>query len=183
VRCIPHGSQWSKRTPDKNQLNTSEPMVFISSIKNQDQMHIYTPERRIRESLSFKQHEAYLLETRDSLCKHYKLNKSDLIKYLIKKEHQNLKSPDAYLFKWNQNRNGSLWRSRRKQSTPSPTNHPSGHPMRSWRKHSICFIGTWEAKRCSEASRIPWSSTHRDQMPWWCCWRTKDLIRRWSEQT
>jgi uncharacterized phage-like protein YoqJ len=86
-------------TPDKNQCNTSEPMVFISSINNQDQMHTYTPERRIRESLSFKQHEAYLLETRDSLCKHYKLNKSDLIKYLIKKEHQNLKSPDAYLFK------------------------------------------------------------------------------------
>ena len=62
-------------------------------------MQSYTSERRIRESLSFKQHEAYLLDTRDSLCKHYKLNKSDLIKFLIKKEHQNLKSPDAYLFK------------------------------------------------------------------------------------
>ena len=56
-------------------------------------------EKAIRESLSFKQHEAYLLSTRDSLCKHYKLNKSDLIKFLIKKEHQNLKSPDTYLFK------------------------------------------------------------------------------------
>ena len=62
-------------------------------------MLLNTPEKRIRESISFKQHEAYLLETRDSLCKHYKLNKSDLFKYLIKKEHQNLKSPDAYLFK------------------------------------------------------------------------------------
>ena len=62
-------------------------------------MQTDTPEKRIRESLSFKQHEAYLLETRDSLCKHYRLNKSDLIKFLIKKEHQNLKSPDTYLFK------------------------------------------------------------------------------------
>ena len=56
-------------------------------------------EKPIRESLSFKQHEAYLLNTRDSLCKHYKLNKSDLIKFLIKKEHQNLKSPESYLSK------------------------------------------------------------------------------------
>lgn len=62
-------------------------------------MHSNRSERRIRESLSFKQHEVYLLDTRDCLCKHYKLNKSDLIEYLIKKEHQNLKSPDAYLFK------------------------------------------------------------------------------------
>jgi len=58
-----------------------------------------TQEKPIRESLSFKQHETYLLDTRDSLCKHYKLNKSDLVKFLIKKEHQNLKSPESYLFK------------------------------------------------------------------------------------
>ena len=62
-------------------------------------MQSRTQEKPIRESLSFKQHEAYLLNTRDSLCKHYKLNKSDLIKFLIKKEHQNLKSPESYLFK------------------------------------------------------------------------------------
>ena len=62
-------------------------------------MQLKTQEKPIRESLSFKQHEFYLLDTRDSLCRHYKLNKSDLVKFLIKKEHQNLKSPDAYLFK------------------------------------------------------------------------------------
>ena len=62
-------------------------------------MQSKTQEKPIRESLSFKQHEIYLLDTRDSLCKHYKLNKSDLVKFLIKKEHQSLKSPDTYLFK------------------------------------------------------------------------------------
>jgi hypothetical protein len=62
-------------------------------------MYTKTHERPIRESLSFKQHEVYLLDTRDSLCQHYKLNKSDLVKFLIKKEHQNLKAPDTYLFK------------------------------------------------------------------------------------
>lgn len=48
-------------------------------------MQSYTLERRIREPLSFKQHEASLLDAGDSLCKHYKLNKNDLIKFLIKK--------------------------------------------------------------------------------------------------
>jgi Xaa-Pro aminopeptidase len=62
-------------------------------------MNIRPKEKQIRESLSFKQHEAYLLETRDSLCQHYKLNKSDLVKFLIKKEHQILKTPETYLFK------------------------------------------------------------------------------------
>jgi hypothetical protein len=62
-------------------------------------MQTKTQEKPIRESLSFKQHEVYLLDTRDSLCQHYKLNKSDLVKFLIKKEHQNLKAPDNYIFK------------------------------------------------------------------------------------
>jgi len=47
----------------------------------------------IRESLSFKRNESHLLESRDALCKYYRLNKSDLIKYLIKKESFNLKNP------------------------------------------------------------------------------------------
>lgn len=47
----------------------------------------------LRESLSFKRNEIHLLESRDALCKHYRLNKSDLVKYLIKKESFNLKNP------------------------------------------------------------------------------------------
>jgi len=47
----------------------------------------------IRESLSFKQNEKHLLDSRDALCQHYRLNKSDLVKYLIKKESFNLKNP------------------------------------------------------------------------------------------
>ena len=45
----------------------------------------------IREQLSFKQHENYIRSIRDSLCSHYHLNKSDLVKYLIKKEEKQLK--------------------------------------------------------------------------------------------
>jgi len=46
----------------------------------------------IRESWSLKQHEKYLLEDRDELCSHYRLNKSDLLKFLIKKETYTLKN-------------------------------------------------------------------------------------------
>ena len=49
--------------------------------------------RPSREQVSFKQHEAYLQDTRDQLCKHYRLNKSDLIKFLIKKESYILNQP------------------------------------------------------------------------------------------
>ena len=49
--------------------------------------------RSTKEQISFKQHEAYLQDTRDQLCKHYRLNKSDLIKFLIKKESCILKQP------------------------------------------------------------------------------------------
>jgi hypothetical protein len=51
--------------------------------------------RPTREQVSFKQHEAYLQDARDELCKHYKLNKSDLIKFLIKKETYILKQPQG----------------------------------------------------------------------------------------
>lgn len=37
------------------------------------------------------------MEIRDRLCIHYKLNKSDLIKYLIKKEEYTLKKPNVLL--------------------------------------------------------------------------------------
>ena len=54
----------------------------------------------IREQISFKQHESYIREIRDRLCTHYKLNKSDLIKYLIKKEELALKRLDGMAFHW-----------------------------------------------------------------------------------
>ena len=37
------------------------------------------------------------MEIRDRLCAHYRLNKSDLVKYLIKKEEYNLKNPNGML--------------------------------------------------------------------------------------
>jgi hypothetical protein len=37
------------------------------------------------------------MDTRDKLCEHYRLNKSDLVKYLIKKEELTLRKPDVLL--------------------------------------------------------------------------------------
>jgi len=57
-------------------------------------------QKSIRESLSFKKNECHIIESRDLLCEYYKLNKSDLVKYLIKKEsHQisNRNNPLAIL--------------------------------------------------------------------------------------
>ena len=45
---------------------------------------------RIREIISYKQHEDYIRDIRDRLCLHYRLNKSDLVKYLIRKEEHAL---------------------------------------------------------------------------------------------
>ena len=56
-------------------------------------MHMQSP-KPIREQISYKQNETYIQQTRDQLCKHYRLNKSDLIKFLIKKEANNLKRPN-----------------------------------------------------------------------------------------
>jgi len=54
-------------------------------------------QKPLRESWSLKQHEKYLLNDRDELCDHYRLNKSDLIKYLIKKDIYNLKNLNSHL--------------------------------------------------------------------------------------
>ncbi len=54
-------------------------------------------QKPIRESISFKQNEVYIRDSRDLLCKHYKLNKSDLFKYLARKESFNLKNKDQIL--------------------------------------------------------------------------------------
>lgn len=50
-----------------------------------------------RETLSFKRNELHIMDSRDELCKYYKLNKSDLVKYLIRKEEYALKSPKGPL--------------------------------------------------------------------------------------
>jgi len=55
-------------------------------------MNSLTTARPIRTTLSFKQQEKYILNQRDELCKHYHLDKSNLLKFLIKKEHYNLKN-------------------------------------------------------------------------------------------
>ena len=54
-------------------------------------------QRPLRESWSVKQHEKYIYDDRDKLCNHYRLNKSDLIKYLIKKDIYNLKNINSHL--------------------------------------------------------------------------------------
>ncbi len=64
-------------------------------------------EKPLRESLSFKQNEKYLLDSRDTLCKYYNLNKSDLVKYLIKKESFNLKNPKGTLL-WLQRKSSPM---------------------------------------------------------------------------
>ena len=56
-------------------------------------------QKPIRESWSLKQHEKYLLEDRDELCSHYGLNKSDLLKFLIKKETYTLKNINSNLIR------------------------------------------------------------------------------------
>lgn len=71
-------------------------MEAKKSIKSHQKPHM-TQIKPIRESLSFKQQEKYIVNSRDELCRHYKLNKSDLVKYLIKKESFNLRNPQGTL--------------------------------------------------------------------------------------
>jgi hypothetical protein len=56
-----------------------------------------THQKPLRETISFKQNEKHIMDSRDNLCKHYRLNKSDLIKYLIRKEEHFLKKPSGDL--------------------------------------------------------------------------------------
>jgi hypothetical protein len=42
--------------------------------------------KALREQISHKQHEARIMESRDRLCARCRLNKSALMKHLIKKE-------------------------------------------------------------------------------------------------
>lgn len=52
----------------------------------------------IRDQVSFKQREQHIRDAWDFLCSHYHLNKSDLVKFLIKKEECLLKSPETIPF-------------------------------------------------------------------------------------
>ena len=55
-------------------------------------MNSSTATRPIRTTMSFKQHERYLLDIRDELCQHYRLDKSNLLKFLLKKDYHQLKN-------------------------------------------------------------------------------------------
>ena len=51
----------------------------------------------IREQVSFKQREDHLRDAWMYLCQHYDLNKSDLVKFLFKKEEYFLRKPGRVL--------------------------------------------------------------------------------------
>lgn len=80
------------------QKSVKEPITF----KEFQQKTLKYQQEPIVESLSFKRNEHHIIEYRDQLCDHYKLNKSDLVKYLIKKEVnqiQNRNNPLAIIWK------------------------------------------------------------------------------------
>ena len=79
-----------------------------SSIKFLYLLHMLQ-QKSTRESLSFKRNEYYIVESRDYLCQHYKLNKSDLMKYLIKKETQQIKNLNSTI--------GVIWKTSSHLST------------------------------------------------------------------
>ena len=82
----------SVSAPSKSQgtLNTYKTHKHI----NMTLPFIHKP---LREQISYKQHEAHIMTSRDALCVHYRLNKSDLVKYLIKKEVLTLRTPTGLL--------------------------------------------------------------------------------------
>ena len=82
--------QEHRNPPDPNALNTH---------KTHKQNHMTYPFKfkPLRDQVSYKQYEAHIMDSRDRLCAHYKLNKSDLVKYLIKKEEFNLRKPNGLL--------------------------------------------------------------------------------------
>ena len=55
------------------------------------------PFKPLREIISYKQHEKHIMQKRDVLCAHYQLNKSDLVKFLIRKEELSLRYPSGLL--------------------------------------------------------------------------------------
>lgn len=49
----------------------------------------------VREQVSFKKREEHIRDSWNFLCTHYHLNKSDLVKFLIKKEEFFLRKPET----------------------------------------------------------------------------------------
>ena len=70
----------------------------------------------IREQVSFKQREEHIRESWNFLCSHYHLNKSDLVKFLIKKEEFFLRKPETipagFIKDWLWPLRGYVWRRR-----------------------------------------------------------------------
>lgn len=96
--------------------------------------------RPTKEQISFKQHETYLQDARDQLCKHYNLNKSDLVKFLIKKETYILKRPhETWSYQWEVKASVNWLRSKRRWSVLLPIKLLSGHLTRCWRHHWIAI--------------------------------------------
>ena len=82
----------------KSATHKNSTITLSTQDPHQKNLMTYTfPFKPLRDQISYKQNEAYLMEARDRLCAHYRLNKSDLIKYLIKKEDYNLRKPDGLL--------------------------------------------------------------------------------------
>ena len=58
----------------------------------------------MRESVSFKKNEEHIRTSGDKLCKYYKLNKSDLYKYLILKDSHLLEVRRGILLRIQENK-------------------------------------------------------------------------------
>ncbi len=104
----------------------------------------------IREQVSFKQREEHIRDSWTYLCDHYQLNKSDLVKFLIKKEECFLKKPEAIPSGFFQ---GWLW-----TTTPEPWSEKS-RPNSKVRSQEIVNSATtlrWSTMRwrtCMTSSR------------------------------
>lgn len=90
---------YSNSFQDRKQSEEPSAPRILNTHKNHKQIHMTYPFhfKPLRDQVSYKQHEAHIMESRDRLCAHYKLNKSDLVKFLIKKEEFNLRKPNGLL--------------------------------------------------------------------------------------
>jgi len=73
-------------------LKTTSASVFNH---HSPENHMRDQSNAIRDQVSFKQRELHIRHSWDALCTHYNLNKSDLVKFLIKKEEYFLSDPET----------------------------------------------------------------------------------------
>ena len=78
----------------RNPLPPEDPSTDLNTHKN-PQNPMRDQSNAIREQVSFKQREEHIRESWNFLCSHYHLNKSDLVKFLIKKEEYFLRKPET----------------------------------------------------------------------------------------